>query len=262
MKILCLGDVVGKYGCEAVRNELPVLKQKYNIDLVIINGENSAEGNGILPGSAEHLFTSGADVITGGNHSFRRREIYDRLDNDLFLLRPANFPDYAVGHGSCICDLGKNIVGVINLMGVVYLEPLESPFDVADREIERLKNLGANIIIVDIHAEATGEKKSLAHYLDGRVSAVFGTHTHVQTNDDQILPNGTGYISDIGMCGPYNSVLGINPAIAIEKMRTKMPIRFENAVGDCIICGCIFEVDEKSGKTIFTEKINIKSAME
>lgn len=257
MIIICLGDVVGKNGCEAVFDTLPNLRRQYGADLVIANGENSAEGNGISPGSAERLFSCGVDIITGGNHTFRRREIYDMLESSEYLLRPANFPKQAIGHGSCVYDMGRRRVGVINLIGCVYLEAYDSPFDTADRIVEQMRDSGINIILVDYHAEATGEKGALGYYLDGRVSAVFGTHTHVQTNDDCILPNGTGYISDLGMCGPKNSVLGIKPEIAVEKMRTKMPIRFENAEGDSVINGCVFEIDDKIGKTLRIEKIRL-----
>lgn len=255
MRILALGDVVGKNGCEAIRTALPKLRKEKNIDMVIVNGENSADGNGILPASAEHLFTSGADVITGGNHTFRRRELYDMLNDCECLLRPANYPNSAVGHGECIYDLGRHIVGVINLIGCVYMESMKSPFDEADEAIKRLKNKGADIIMVDFHAEATSEKRALGYYLDGRVSAVFGTHTHVQTNDDCILPQGTGYITDLGMCGPNESVLGVKPEIIIEKMRTKMPIRFENAGGESVINGCIFNINDSTLHTDSTEKI-------
>lgn len=255
MNVICLGDVVGKNGCEAVFNTLPKLRQQYNADLVIANGENSAEGNGILPGSAEQLFSCGVDIITGGNHTFRRREIYDMLDISEFMLRPANYPSKAVGHGSCIYDMGRRRIGVVNLIGCVYMEPIDSPFDVADRIIEQMKADSINIIFVDFHAEATGEKGALGYYLDGRVSAVFGTHTHVQTNDECILPKGTGYISDLGMCGPKNSVLGVKPEIVVEKMRTKMPVRFENGEGKSVINGCVFTIDDKSGKTVKIEKI-------
>lgn len=257
MKILCLGDVVGKNGCEAVFNSLPRLRRQYDADLVIANGENSAEGNGILPGSAERLFSCGVDIITGGNHTFRRREIYDMLENSEYLLRPANFPTRALGHGSCVYDMGRLRVGVINLIGCVYLEAYDSPFDTADRIVEQMRTDGVKIIVVDFHAEATGEKGALGYHLDGRVSAVFGTHTHVQTNDECILPLGTGYISDLGMCGPKYSVLGVKPEIAVEKMRTKMPIRFENAEGESVINGCLFDIDEKSGKTLQIEKIRL-----
>lgn len=254
MNILAIGDVVGSIGCRFLRSHLPTIKKMKAIDLVIVNGENSADGNGLTPVSVRHLFDSGADVVTSGNHSFRRRESYDLYDSCETLLRPANFPASAPGRGYCIVDMGRIQVGVINLMGVVYLESMESPFDCADRILA--ENL-PKITLVDFHAEATGEKRSLAYYLDGRVSAVYGTHTHVQTADECILPNGTGYLSDLGMTGPVNSVLGVKPELVIRKMKTKMPVRFDLADGDCCINGAIFQIDENTGKTISIERLNI-----
>lgn len=254
MNILAIGDVVGSIGCRFLRSHLPAIKKMKAIDLVIVNGENSADGNGLTPVSVRHLLDSGADVVTSGNHSFRRRESYDLYDSCESLLRPANFPASAPGRGYCIVDMGRIQVGVINLMGVVYMESMESPFDCADRILaEKLPK----ITLVDFHAEATGEKRSLAYYLDGRVSAVYGTHTHVQTADECILPKGTGYLSDLGMTGPVNSVLGVKPELVIRKMRTKMPVRFDLADGDCCINGAIFQIDEQTGKTISIERLNI-----
>jgi metallophosphoesterase (TIGR00282 family) len=255
MNILAIGDVVGSVGCNFLRLRLPQLKKLKGIDLVIANGENSADGNGLTPVSAQFLFDSGVDVITAGNHSFRRRESYDLYDSCELLLRPANFPPAAPGKGFCIVDMGRVQVGVINLMGVVYMENLECPFDVADRI---LAHGMPKITLIDFHAEATGEKRSFGYYLDGRVSAVFGTHTHVQTADECILPNGTGYTSDLGMTGPIQSVLGVKPEIVIQKMRTKMPVRFDLADGDCEMDCVLFQIDEKTGKTTSVERIQIR----
>lgn len=254
MKILAIGDVVSKQGCEYLRNNIFALKREYAADVVIINGENSAIGNGILPQSADYIFNCGADVITLGNHALRRKEIYDYLEENEFILRPANFHKSAPGKGAVILDKGADRVAVINLQGVVYLDSIENPFDAIDREVEYVKNEGANIIIVDFHAEASSEKRAMGFYLDGRISALFGTHTHVQTSDEQILPNGTGYITDLGMTGPYYSVLGVEPERAIEKMRTNLPVRFTNPDGPCVLEGCFFEIDGKSGKTVKIER--------
>lgn len=254
MNIMAIGDVVGSIGCRFLREQLPRLKQLKKIDLVIANGENSADGNGITPVSAQFLLDSGVDVITTGNHCFRRKESYELYDSSENLIRPANFPPSAPGRGFCVVDMGRIQVGVINLMGVVYMESMESPFDAADR----LLAAGMpKITLVDFHAEATGEKRSLAYYLDGRVSAVFGTHTHVQTADEGVLPNGTGYISDLGMTGPMNSVLGVKPELVIQKMRTKMPVRFDLADGFCRMECAVFEIDEKTGKTVSAERLQI-----
>ena len=254
MNILALGDVVGSIGCHFLRRHLPALKKLKGIDLVIANGENSADGNGLTPTSVQYLLDSGVDVVTSGNHSFRRRESYELYDSCPALLRPANYPPSAPGKGYEVVDMGRIQVGVLNLIGVVYMESMESPFDAADRILAAGT---PKITVVDFHAEATGEKRSLGYYLDGRVSAVFGTHTHVQTADECVLPNGTGYLSDLGMTGPVQSVLGVKPELVIQKMRTKMPVRFDLADGDCRIDGAVFSVDEKSGKTVSIERIQI-----
>lgn len=259
MKILCVGDVCGSIGCDAIRMNLPKLKEKYNIDVTIINGENSADGNGTTPFSANELFTSGADVITGGNHSLRRKEFHDYLDSKEFIIRPANLSDDTPGNGITYLDMGYTKIAVINLLGRVYIHDLAAtnPFIVADELLIMAKENNAKIIIVDIHAEATAEKKALAYYLDGKVSAIFGTHTHVLTADNQILPNGTGFISDIGMTGPIDSVLGVKKELSIAKIKDNSPVKFSLAEGNCQINGCIFEIDSKTNKTINTQLINI-----
>ena len=249
MKILTIGDVVARQGCDCLRHILPGLKRELGAKLTIVNGENSAVGNGILPGSAQFIFDSGADVITLGNHGLRRREIYPMLEENEFLLRPANYHPSAPGRGSVLLDMGAAQVGIISLQGAAFMEPIANPFDAADREVHRLKEAGAHIILIDFHAEATAEKRALGYYLDGRVSALFGTHTHVQTADEQVLPGGTGYITDLGMTGPQHSVLGVSPQAAIEKMRTGLPVRFTHPDGPCVLEGCLFDIDEKTGKT-------------
>ena len=259
MRILAIGDVCGSIGCEYVRKVLPILKREKQIDMVIINGENSADGNGITPQSADYLFTVGADVLTGGNHSLRRSEVYDYLDNNDLCLRPHNLKEAENGKGYCVCDFGRIQVAVINLSGKIYLERLgaDCPFAAADELIEKVRNNGIKIIMVDFHAEATSEKRALGLYLDGKVSAFFGTHTHVQTADDQILQNGTGYITDLGMTGPKDSVLGVKKDIIINRLKSNDMSKFELADGECMLNGCIFEVDEKSGKTVKVERICI-----
>ncbi|MDF1493297.1 TIGR00282 family metallophosphoesterase [Caproiciproducens sp. CPB-2] len=254
MNILAIGDVVGSIGCRFLRQHLPVFKKMKGIDLVIANGENSADGNGLTPVSVQFLYDSGVDVITAGNHSFRRKESYELFDSSEYLIRPANFPSSVPGRGACIVDMGRIQIGVINLMGTIYMESLDSPFDTADRLLADMPK----ITLVDFHAEATGEKRSFGYYLDGRVSAVFGTHTHVQTADECVLPQGTGYITDLGMTGPIQSVLGVKPELVIEKMRTKMPVRFALAEGNCKMECALFQVDEKSGKTVSVERIQIQ----
>lgn len=260
MRLLAVGDVCGSIGCGAVKRILPRLKKSKNIDMVVINGENSADGNGITPESADFLFACGADVITGGNHSFRRKQIYDYLDQNEFLLRPHNLPEAENGKGICFVDLGYVTAAVINLSGKIYLEKLGAscPFKVADELIEKAREAGAKIIAVDFHAEATSEKRALALYLDGKVSAFFGTHTHVQTADEQILSGGTGYITDLGMTGPINSVLGVKSEIIINRLKDGIPSKFELADGECMLCGCIFDIDIKTGKTVGIERLLIR----
>lgn len=257
MNILVLGDVVSDSGCEFIRKKLPSFKKLKNIDFTLANGENSSAGNGITPFSADHLFTSGVDFITTGNHVYRRKEIYDYLDDSEYIARPFNFPASNPGRGVALFDMGMYSIGIINLMGTMYMDNLENPFYAADKALKELEGK-TNIILVDFHAEATSEKQALAYYLDGRVSAVFGTHTHVLTNDDRILSGGTGYITDIGMCGVIDSVLGVEKNIVIEKFMSNMPIRFDNAKGRCMINGCIFTIDDKTGKCLGTEAVRFE----
>lgn len=258
MVILAIGDVVGKIGCTFLREKLPKLKKLKGIDIVIANGENSSDGNGITPASAEYIFSSGVDVITTGNHAFRRKESYELYDECEFLIRPANFPSGTTpGKGMTILDMGKLQVAVINLMGTAYLEPLDCPFKEADRLIKKADEFGAKIKIVDFHAEATGEKRAMGYYLDGRVSAIFGTHTHVQTADATILPNGTGYITDAGMTGTIHSILGVQKEIIIKKFVEKLPQRFDLATGECKMNCVLMEIDEKNGKTLNIEALEI-----
>ncbi|MBR2957434.1 MAG: TIGR00282 family metallophosphoesterase [Clostridia bacterium] len=255
MNILAIGDVVSSIGCEYLRKKLPSLKKMYGVDFCIVNGENSAAGNGITPQSADFLFDSGADLITTGNHVFRRREIYDRLDADRNIIRPANYYAGNPGKGWAVADMGSVKIGVINLAGNAFMEG-SNPFTAADEVLKKLDE--CRIILCDFHAEATGEKRALGFYLDGRVSAVFGTHTHVQTADEQILPNGTGYITDLGMVGTVNSVLGVSPEAIITKLKTGMPTRFDNNEGECMLNACLFEIDKQSGKTTAVQRINIR----
>jgi len=258
MNILCIGDVVGSAGCDILRSHLPSLKKIKAIDLCIVNGENAADGNGITPFAAKHLYDSGADVITGGNHTFRNYKIHEMLDIDPFLIRPYNYPKSAYGCGISIVDKGSLTVAVINMIGVVFMENMDDPFGSLDTAIYEAKAADVDIIIVDFHAEATAEKRACAFYVDGRVSAFFGTHTHVLTADETVLPQGTGYITDIGMTGPINSVLGIKPELAIAKQKDKMPVRFQTADGPCMINGCIFYIDDKTGLCTGAERISIQ----
>lgn len=256
MVILFIGDVVSAVGVEKLTRTLPRFKKEHHVDVTVVNGENAAVGNGLLPATAEVLFAAGADCITGGNHTFRRRELYEYLDTSPFCLRPANYKDDAPGKGFCVVDKGFVRVGVVNLMGTVFMEPLGNPFDCIDRVLKDLRD-EVDFTVVDFHAEATAEKRALGFYLDGRAAAVVGTHTHVQTADEQILPHGTAYITDLGMTGPVQSVLGVTPALAIEKMRTNLPVRFQNPDGDCLMQGLLAEIDKKTGKALRVERVSL-----
>ena len=255
MNILCIGDVVGGIGCRQLQQVLPRVKRELAVDVCIVNGENSADGNGITPVSAGHLFDAGADVITGGNHTFRRHEFYDLLEENECLLRPANLPAGTPGRGMTVVDRGRYQVTVINLQGTVYMEALASPFDTLDALLAEAGN--PKFCVVDFHAEATAEKRALAAYVDGRISALFGTHTHVATADEQILPGGTGFITDVGMTGPVQSCLGVRTELAVQKMRTKLPVRFATAEGACAMDGVLFTLDDKTGHPVAVRRIRV-----
>ena len=256
MRLLFLGDVVGAGGCEFLLRKLPEFKRKNNTDVCIANGENSAKGNGVTPKSCEMMLDSGVDMITLGNHTYKRFEIMDYLDGNVPVIRPFNYPEGAPGNGVGIIDKGRYRVAVINMLGTVFSEPLGNPFAEMDKALKETD--GCKTVIVDFHAEATAEKRAMGFYLDGKVTAVFGTHTHVQTADEQLLPKGTAYITDSGMTGPVQSVLGIEPELTIRKFKTNLPVRFENAVGEYCMDGVIVEIDEKSGKANSIERVNVK----
>ena len=251
MRVLAVGDVCAPDGSAFALEMIPRIKREENIDFTIVNGENSAMGNGITPESAEMLFAAGADVITGGNHTLRRKEFYEMLDTNPFVLRPHNLKEADVGSGYCLFDMGKAQAAVINLSGQIYLERVDAdnPFKCVDELLEKAKSDGAKYIFVDFHAEATSEKRAMGFYLDGKVSAVFGTHTHVQTADGQILPKGTGYITDLGMTGVINSILGVKNEIIINRLKDNDMSRFEQAIGKSMLNGCVFDIDEITGLT-------------
>lgn len=255
-KIFMIGDVVSTVGTEKLVGTLPQFKKENQVDIVIVNGENASAGNGLLPQTAALLFAAGADCVTGGNHTFRRRELYAYLDENPYCLRPANYGAACPGHGSCVIDKGGVRVGVVSLLGTVFMESPENPFICADRELAALRD-DVHFTVVDFHAEATSEKRAMGFYLDGKAAAVVGTHTHVQTADEQILENGTAYITDLGMTGPVRSVLGVEPADVIEKLRTHMPVRFHNPSGDCLLQGLLTEIDKQTGKAVSVRRISL-----
>ncbi|MDD5449635.1 MAG: TIGR00282 family metallophosphoesterase [Candidatus Omnitrophica bacterium] len=254
MRILAIGDIVGQPGRNAVKNLVPVLVKEEKIDFVIANAENAAGGSGVTPPIAEELFAAGLDVMTTGDHIWNRREIMEYLEKNERLLRPANYPKGAPGFGSCIVNKNSINVGVINLAGRVFMDTIECPFRVVREEIEKIKGR-AKIIFVDMHAEATSEKVALGWYLDGVVSCVFGTHTHIQTADERILPKGTAYITDLGMAGPYDSVIGSRIDQIITRFITQIPARFEMAEDNVRLAGAVVEVDEATGKALSIKRV-------
>lgn len=252
MNLLFVGDIVGDSGCEFLRKNIYEIKTEYDIDITIMNGENSAQGNGITPSSYQSLINMGADVVTTGNHCFRRKEMMNLYDTEENLLRPANFPDGVVGKGYTLIDMGFTSVAVVNLMGTAYMEPLDNPFNCIDT---LLNDIDTPNIIVDFHAEATAEKKAMGQYLAGKVTAVLGTHTHVQTADETILGGHTAYITDVGMTGPELSVLGVKSEIAIEKLRFHAPVTFVESENPCFINAVVVSFDEKTGKSTKIQRI-------
>jgi len=257
MKVLFIGDIFGEPGRRALARAVPRLVAQRQIDIVIGNGENVAGGFGITPELAEELFDLGLAVITTGNHAWDKKEILDYFPREPRLLRPANYPSGVPGNGSVVVEsAGGEQLGVLQLMGRAYMPTLDCPFQVAKKELAALKKRTV-AVIVDMHAEATSEKMAMGHYLDGEVVAVVGTHTHVQTADDQILPKGTAYMTDIGMTGPLHSVIGVKKELAIEKFLTGMPRRFEVASGPSVFCAVLLELDARLGKALSIERIRI-----
>ena len=255
MKILVIGDVVGETGRNIIRDVLPSLKEDENIDFVIANGENSAGGSGITPKITQELFAYGVNVITTGDHIWDRKEVLQFIDREPKLLRPVNYPEGVPGQGSVVVTtLNKAKIGVINLVGRIFMKPLECPFRTAEKEIKKISQT-TKVIVVDMHAEATSEKIALGYFLDGKVSAVIGTHTHVQTADEKILPLGTAYITDIGMSGSSISVLGREVEPVIKRFLTGMPARFGVARENPALSGVIIEINPETGKATKIQRI-------
>lgn len=248
MRILFVGDITGEAGLEKARQELGRLRRQQQLDLIIVNGENAAERNGITEKQFQTLRFAGADVITMGNHTWANSDIYQFIDREETLVRPYNYPAGTPGRGYTLVDLGRSQVAVINLLGNVYVSTLPSPFTMIDNLLEDLQQQGVRHIIIDFHGEATSEKIAFARYVDGRVSAVLGTHTHVQTADACILPKGSAYISDVGMTGAIDSVLGVKTQLAVQQFVTQIPVRFQHAEGAARLCAVVVELDDKTGK--------------
>lgn len=252
-----MGDVVGEPGRKAVIARLAALKEQESIDFIVVNGENAAGGRGITSKISIDLLRAGAAVITTGDHVWDQREIVDYFPTEPRLLRPVNYPKGAPGSGSVVLDTPKGKIGVINAQGRVFMNPpLESPLEGVEKAVESMRDEGVRVIMVDFHAEATSEKIAMGRAMDGKVSLVVGTHTHVQTSDEQIFPGGTAYLTDAGMCGPAESVLGREIASVVWRLRTGMPTRFPVAKGPVRICGVIVGVDEQSGKAMEVKRVD------
>lgn len=257
MKVLFIGDIVGSIGREALESYLPRLKRKYAPDVVIANGENAAAGRGITKSIYQDLLFMGVDMVTMGNHTWDQKEIFDFIDDVDYLIRPANFSEEAPGRGMATVTKNGKTLSVINLHGRVFLPAHDDPFKMADELIEEAKQVSP-LVFVDFHAEATSEKIAMGWHLDGRASVVVGTHTHVQTADARVLPGGTAYISDVGMTGPYDEILGMKKDSVLYRFKTNMPTRFEvPKTGRSVVSGFFTEIDDNTGKALSCERIYI-----
>ena len=256
MKILAVGDIVGERGLNKLKESLPILKQKEKIDFIIVNGENVAGGMGITKRDFQQILFSGADVVTLGNHTWSKKDIFNFIDDEK-LIRPANYPKGVVGKGYNIYNCKNKRIAVINLLGRTNMGVLtENPFLEVDNILENIKGK-ADYIVVDFHAEATAEKIAMKYYLDKRVNVIFGTHTHVQTADEEITENGMAYITDIGMTGPINSVIGMDKKASIKRFVTTLPEKYKIAEGECKFNSCLFEINDETGRTDSIRRINL-----
>ncbi len=256
LTILFLGDVVGEPGRSAVITRLPEMKREHAIDFVIVNGENAAGGRGITPKITIDLLRAGASVVTSGDHIWDQKEITSFIPTEPRLLRPVNYPAGAPGNGAIVLETAKGKVGVINVQGRTFMQPiLENPFEAVDRAVAEIAEQ-TRVIFVDAHAETTSEKIALGRFLDGRVSAVIGTHTHVQTSDEQIFPGGTAFLCDAGMCGPSESILGRSMVPIIHRFISNLPTQFPVAKGEVRLCGAIVGIDENTGRAMSIRRVN------
>ncbi|MGK9367668.1 TIGR00282 family metallophosphoesterase [Melioribacter sp. Ez-97] len=256
INILFIGDIVGQPGLDIVQMWLPGLQKKYRADLTIVNGENASEGKGCTEKEAKALFDLGVDVITGGNHTWDKHQSQEYLRKDNRVIRPLNYPRGTYGNGYYVADTNKGKVAVINLQGRAFMAPIDCPFRASEWALSKLEGT-TKVIIVDFHAEATAEKLAMANFLDGKISALIGTHTHVQTADERIFPNGTGYITDCGMTGPYDSVIGMKTEAAINRFLYQTPQKYQVAKDNVHLCGLFLKIDVDTGRTIEIERILI-----
>ena len=260
MNILFIGDIVGRPGREMVRKGLKTIVERHGVDFVIANAENSAAGFGVTPDIGDSLLEYGVDVMTSGNHIWAKKEVFDYIAREPRLLRPANYPAGAPGRGSFVATSGDGRqVGVINVMGRVFMQALDDPFAIVLREIEAMRGR-ATIIFVDFHGEATSEKQAMGWHLDGKVTAVVGTHTHVQTADERILPNGTAYMTDAGMTGPHDSIIGMEREPSLARFLNGMPSRFEPATGNPRLNGVVVTADELTGRATAVTRVSVGEA--
>ena len=256
MKLLFIADIVGQPGRRAVKELAPQLRQQHGVSVVVANGENAAGGSGITPNTAEEIFAAGVDIITSGDHLWDQKEVMGLLESERRFVRPLNYPPGTPGQGSTIFQApGLPPVAILNLQGRTFMPALENPFHAALGEVERLRQT-TNVILVDFHAEATSEKIALARMLDGRVSVVIGTHTHVQTADEQVFPGGTAFLSDGGFTGPHESVLGREIEPIIRRFMTSMPQKFEVAKGRVLLQGAVVEIDEQTGLALGIQRVS------
>ncbi|MDH3503261.1 MAG: TIGR00282 family metallophosphoesterase [Nitrospirota bacterium] len=257
MNVLFIGDIMGEPGRRVILKHLSKVIQEHQIDLVVGNGENAAGGFGITQEVAEDLFDLGLSVITLGNHAWDKREALEYLQKEQRVIRPANYPDGVPGKGTCVVETvhGERL-GILQLMGRVFMPMVDCPFRVAERELAQLTTQ-THCILVDMHAETTSEKMAMGYFLDGKVSAVLGTHTHVQTADEQILPQGTGYLTDVGMTGPVQSVIGMKPNLVIQKFLTQLPRRFEVATGPSVLSAAVLNLNHATGKTTHITRLRV-----
>ncbi len=257
MRVMLTGDVVGRPGRKAFQEYTPRLRREKGIDVVIVNGENSAGGKGFTRKSMDALYHAGADIITSGNHVWDKKDVMEFIDQEPFLIRPANYPEGTPGKGYCIFPFKAKNIGVINLSGRAFMPALDCPFQKIEEILHEIRN-ACDILLLDFHAETTSEKMAMGWYLDGRVNGVVGTHTHIQTADDRILPQGTAYITDLGMTGPWNSILGVKKDIILRKFTTAMPCRFDlEEEGPMVYSAVILDIDDNTNRTTAIERVMI-----
>lgn len=257
MKLLIVGDVCGRPGRAAFSKYVRKIRNEQGIDIVIVNGENAAAGKGLTRKALDELYAGGADIVTSGNHIWDKKDVFQFIDSEPFLIRPANYPEGAPGKGWCAFPFKAKTVGVMNLSGRAFMPPMDCPFQRVEDILREMKD-ECDIIILDFHAETTSEKLAMAWYLDGRVNAVIGTHTHVQTADERLLPKGTAYISDVGMVGPWDSVLGVKTDLIIEKFLSCRPVKFEIPDTECVFSAVIVTVDDTTNKTLKIERLLLR----